>query len=76
MRLQLALEINELVKELGVDVLDALNALVVDLCLEVLLRDLLTQLLSPVHPLQPLAFLQGRCIDILLLGQSEGEDAV
>ena len=76
MLLQLVLELDELVKEGGVDVLDTLNALVVDLRLQVLLRDLLTQLLSPVHPLQPLAFLQGRCVDILFLGQSEGEDAI
>ena len=76
MRLQLVLELDELVEEGGVDILDALNALIVDLRLQVLFRDLLTQLLSPVHPLQPLTFLKGRCVDILLLCQSKGEDAV
>ena len=57
MLLQLVLELDELVKERRVDVLDTLNTLIVDLRLQVLLGDLLTQLLCPVHPLQPLTFL-------------------
>ena len=57
MLLQLILKLDELVKEGGMNVLDTLDALIVDLSLQVLFRDLLTQLLSSVHPLQPLTFL-------------------
>ena len=41
MKLECVLEVDQLLEELGMDVLDALDALVVDLRLQVLLRDLL-----------------------------------
>ena len=41
MLLQFVFELNELLEELGVDVFDALNALIVDLRLQVLFWDLL-----------------------------------
>ena len=41
MKLECVFEVDQLLKELGMDVLDALDALVVDLRLQVLLRDLL-----------------------------------
>ena len=49
--LELVLEVDELVEELGVDVLDALYRLVMDLRHLVLLRHLLSELLGPVHAL-------------------------
>ena len=56
--LKFVLELDELVEELCVDVLDALNRLIMDLSLHVFLRDLLPKLIRPVHALEPLAFLQ------------------
>jgi hypothetical protein len=50
--LQLVLEIDKLVEELGVDVFDALNALEVDLCLQIFFWDFLAQLLGAMDALQ------------------------
>ena len=58
------------------DVFDPFDALIVDLGLQVLLRDLLSELLSPVHSLESLTFLEGRSVDILLLGQCESKGTV
>ena len=41
MKLECVFKVDQLLEELGMDVLDALDALVVDLRLQVLLRDLL-----------------------------------
>ena len=58
------------------DVFDPLDALVVDLRLQVFFGDVLAQLLSSVHSLKALALLQRRCVDILFLGEGECENAV
>lgn len=58
------------------NVLNTVNGLVVNLIMEVLFGDLLAELLSPVHPLESLTLLQRRRVDVLLLGESECEDAI
>jgi len=58
------------------NVFDSLDALVVDLCLQVFFGDFLAQLLSTVNSFQAFALLKSRCVDILFFSQSECEDAV
>jgi len=76
MLLKLVFKFYELVKELGVDVFNSFNTLVMNLIHEVFLWNLLPGLLSSVYSLEPLTLLKGRLVDILFLCQSEGKDAV
>lgn len=71
--MQFVLELNESVKEVVVDVFNALDRLIVYQALQIFLWDLLAQLLVSTNPIQSLALLQSRLIHILLLGQGEGE---
>lgn len=57
--LELVFELDELVEELGMDVLYALNRLIVDLVHEIFLWNLLPELLGSTHSLQSLTFLDG-----------------
>ena len=74
--MQFVLELNESVKEVVVDVFNALDRLIVYQALQIFLWDLLAQLLVATNPIQSLALLQSRLIHILLLGQGEGEYVV
>ena len=74
--MELVFELNELVEELGVDVLNSFDTLVMNLIHEVFLRDLLPSLLCSMHSLKSFTFLKRGLVDILFLCQSEGEDAV
>ena len=74
--LQFVLELNESVKEVVVDVFNALDRLIVYQALQIFLWNLLAQLLVSTNPIQSLALLQSRLIHILLLGQGEGEYVV
>ena len=56
--MKLVFKLDELVEELGMDVLDTVNGLVVDLVMKVFLRNLLAELLSPEHSFDSLALLQ------------------
>ena len=73
---QLVLELDELIEELHVDIFDALNTLIMDLLLKVFFGDVLAQFLGAKDALQPLALLQRRRVDKLLLCIGEGEDTV
>ena len=74
--MQFVLELNESVKEVVVDVFNALDRLIVYQALQIFLWNLLAQLLVSTNPIQSLALLQSRLIHILLLGQGEGEYVV
>ncbi len=56
--LKLVFKFYELIEELGVNVLNALDTLEVDLSLQVFLGNLLPKLLGSVHALQTLRLLQ------------------
>ena len=74
--LEFVLKLNELVKELGVDVFYATDALIMNLCLHVFLGDIDAVLLGTVNSFQSLTLLKRRCVDILFLCQGEREDAI
>jgi len=74
--LELIFELNELVEKLGVDVFNAFNTLVMNLIHKVLFWNFLAGLLRSVYSFESLTLLKGRLVDILLLCQSEGKDAI
>lgn len=76
MFLESIFEVKEVVKEFGVDILDAFNGLVVNLILQIFLGHLISELLSSSHPLNPLTLLQSRRVDVLFLGNGKHEHII
>lgn len=65
-----------MVEKFWVDILDALNRLIVNLILQVLLGHLISELFCSRDPLYTLTFLQSRRVDVLFLGYGEHEHVV